>query len=138
MDWNKGEQEDWIYSIDYRLVAPEDEDEYLNMFTFSGWTHICSEAGMHLFKARPDTVPIYSDYSSKIDKFSRQGMYVNQSALFLVILSAVCWGLWVFGPQNITGIFRIVFLCLLVITIPAIMTRGAIQWRKVKERSDDE
>ena len=40
----KGEISDYIYSIDYRSLKEDEEEEYFDFFSSSGWSHIASEA----------------------------------------------------------------------------------------------
>ncbi|MGD7007004.1 DUF2812 domain-containing protein [Metabacillus sp. 84] len=54
----KGESLDCIYSIDYRPIKEEEEEEYAEFFSSSGWSHIASEGDVHLFRAKPGTKPI--------------------------------------------------------------------------------
>ena len=64
----KGEISDYIYSIDYRSLKEDEEEEYFDFFSFSGWSHIASEAYIHLFRAHPGTKPIYSDRDTIVGK----------------------------------------------------------------------
>lgn len=129
----QGQKEDVIYSIDYRTLSAQEAEEYFEMFAFSGWTHVCSSYDMHLFKANPGTTPIYSDRSSTIDKFTRQGKYIKSVALFFTIVSTILWAGFAIGPQVTEAFFSFTFTCSTVITIPAIMTLGAVQFHKWKE-----
>ncbi len=129
----QGQKEDVIYSIDYRKLNGLEAEEYFEMFAFSGWTHVCSSNDMHLFKAIPGTTPIYSDRLSTIDKFTRLGNYINPVALFFTIISTILWAGFAIGPQVTEPFFSFIFTCSIVITIPAIMTWGAVQFHKWKE-----
>ena len=35
---------DYIYSVDYRSLKEDEEEEYFDFFSSSGWSHIASEA----------------------------------------------------------------------------------------------
>src|SRR5699024_10976083 len=67
----KGIPEDVIYTIDYRLLDEDDAPEYFEMFSLTGWEHVCSDYNMHIFKAPKGTKPIYSDVDTTKDKYSR-------------------------------------------------------------------
>lgn len=130
----QGEKEDVIYSIDYRDINPDEEAEYFELFTVSGWMHVCSEQGMHVFKAKPGTMPIYSDRESSIDKITRQGKSIF-SLLPVCLATTVILGLL---AQFTSGIVQIVLNCgfviSIVITIPAVMTSLAVLYHKWKAR----
>ena len=130
----QGEKEDVIYSIDYRDINPDEEAEYFELFAVSGWMHVCSEHGMHVFKAKPGTIPIYSDPESSIDKITRQG-----KSVFLILpvclVTTVILGLL---GQITSGIIQTVlnfgFVISTVITIPVVMTSLAVLYHKWKAR----
>ncbi|GGN54278.1 MULTISPECIES: DUF2812 domain-containing protein [Oceanobacillus] len=62
----KGENKDYIYTIDYRSLHADEQDEYFDFFFNSGWSHVSSSADIHLFRARPGTKPIYTDPDTTI------------------------------------------------------------------------
>ena len=64
----KGESTDYIYSVDYRSLKEDEEEEYFDFFSSSGWSHIASEGDIHLFRAHPGTKPIYSDRDTIVEK----------------------------------------------------------------------
>ena len=130
----QGEKEDVIYSIDYRNVDPDEEAEYMELFTVSGWVHVCSEYEMHIFKAQPGTMPIYSDRESSIDKITRQGKSVFL-LLPICLAITVIPGLMVqFTSGSVQTVLKLVGVSSLVITIPAIMTALAVLYHKWKAR----
>src|SRR5699024_12355356 len=51
----KGESADYIYSIDYRSLKKDEDDDYYDFFTSAGWTHVTSESDIHLFRAHACT-----------------------------------------------------------------------------------
>ena len=57
----KGVSSDYVYSVDYRSLKAEEEEEYFDFFSSAGWSHVASEADIHLFRAIPGTKPIYTD-----------------------------------------------------------------------------
>src|SRR5699024_10695817 len=65
----KGESSDYIYSIDYRWLKGEEDEEYFDLFSTTGWTHVTSEGNIHLFRARPGTKPIYTDRDTTVEKY---------------------------------------------------------------------
>ena len=65
----KGESSDYIYSVDYRSLKEDEEEEYFDFFSSSGWSHIASEADIHLFRAHPGTKPIYTDRDTTVEKY---------------------------------------------------------------------
>lgn len=130
----QGEKEDVIYSIDYREFNLDEEAEYFELFTMSGWVHVCSEHGMHIFKAKPGTMPIYSDRESSIDKITRQGKSIF-SLLHVCLAITVILGLLAqFTSGSIQTISTWGFVASIVITIPAIMTSLAVLHHKWKAR----
>ncbi len=130
----KGEIEDVIYSIDYREFNPDDETEYFELFTMSGWRHVCSDHWMHIFKAQPGTMPIYSDRESSIDKITRQGKYVFLSLPVCLAISVILGLMMQFTSGSIqTGLYWM-FVASLVITIPAIITSLAVLYHKWKAK----
>ena len=47
----KGENSDYNYSVDYRSLKENEEEEYFDFFLSSGWSHIASEANIHLISS---------------------------------------------------------------------------------------
>ena len=130
----QGEPEDVIYSIDYRKLQQDEEAEYLELFSFAGWTHICSWNDMHLFKAMPNTTPIYSDKESMLDKLNGSAQPVNQVLIVLCILAILFWFMMTFAPGSFQIVGKWAFLCSLPLVVPAIMTALAIQFHKWRGR----
>lgn len=55
-----------------RDVARRDVEEYLDTFSRTGLTHVCSREGIiHIFKAKKGTLPKYSESESVKDKMNR-------------------------------------------------------------------
>ncbi|WP_053362367.1 DUF2812 domain-containing protein [Bacillus sp. FJAT-27251] len=126
----RGEKEDVIYSIDYRSLANDEADEYMEYFSAAGWTHVCSEVNMHLFKAAPDTAPIYSEKDSKKEKYRAGEKLVYGLAAFLILVSFFLLVVNKYAAGTLQTIANIGFIIFLAITIPAIMTALAISFRK--------
>jgi hypothetical protein len=63
----------FIYRIDFKSTPKNDLEEYINLFTSSGWEHITTAANWQYFRIpeRDFTTDIYSDAASKIEKFRR-------------------------------------------------------------------
>lgn len=64
---------DYVYRIDFRSNRKNELTEYLHLFRSAGWEHIVSCANWQYFRIPEDrfTTDIYSDPTSKIDKFKR-------------------------------------------------------------------
>jgi len=130
----RGKKEDVIYSIDYRNVDSYEEAEYFELFTVSGWIHVCSDYEMHIFKAQPGTMPIYSDRESSIDKITRQGKSVFLLLPVCLAITVILGLLAQFTSGSIQTISTWGFAASIVITIPAIMTSLAVLYHKWKAR----
>lgn len=122
----QGAPEDAIFSIDYRDLKDEERAEYIEIFEIAGWSHVCSEAGTHLFKAAPGTKPIYSDKESSVDKVFRQGKYLVPLFVFCLLLSAVAYTISHVTEGIMQSIFHYVFLASIVLTFPVMLTAAAV------------
>ena len=131
----KGEPEDVIYSIDYRTLEPNADEEYYELFQSAGWTHVCSEYNMHIFKAAPGTKPIYSDRESKVDKINRLAQPVQPLFITFLGITIVLWLLMTFTEGAIQRISEGAFIGSLVLTIPAVMTYLATRYHKWKNKN---
>ncbi|WP_342514120.1 DUF2812 domain-containing protein [Sporosarcina sp. FSL K6-1522] len=130
----QGEKEDVIYSIDYRDLTPGEEAEYFELFAVSGWEHVCSDYGTHIFKAKPGTKPIYSDPESSIDKLTRQGKSVFLATRICLPITVILGLITQFTSGGVQTVLSWVFIASLFITIPAIMTSLAVLYHKWKAR----
>ncbi|HIW34096.1 MAG TPA: DUF2812 domain-containing protein [Candidatus Paenibacillus intestinavium] len=130
----KGPAEDVIFSIDYRDLKEEDSQEYFEIFEMSGWNHVCSDAGMHLFRALPDTKPIYSDKESTIDKHVRLGKPIFPIAFICTLVTIISYLLSQVDSNVMRSSFEMLFLISIVITTPALMTLGAVLFHMWKEK----
>ncbi|WP_228550978.1 DUF2812 domain-containing protein [Sporosarcina cascadiensis] len=130
----KGESEDVIYSIDYRLLEPNEQDEYFGMFEIAGWTHVCTEYNMHIFKADRGTVPIYSDSESARDKIRRLAIPVRTVTLYVVGLMVLSGLLMKFTSGVIQSVSIFTFYVALIIAGPAVMTYAATFYHRWKKR----
>ncbi|WP_040758562.1 DUF2812 domain-containing protein [Sporosarcina newyorkensis] len=128
----KGESEDVIYSIDYRLLGPNEQDEYFEMFATAGWMHVCSEYNMHIFKASSGTVPIYSDCESAQDKIRRQAIPVRKVALYVAGLTILLGLLMKFTSGMMQTVSTVSFIVALIVAIPSVMTYVATLYHRFK------
>ncbi|MBD8003721.1 DUF2812 domain-containing protein [Bacillus norwichensis] len=129
----KGECEDVIFNIDYRTLQPNEEKEYFEMFSYAGWTHVCSSHDMHIFKAKKGTVPIYSDVESSRDKMVRLAKSLRIAVAFFVGLTVISWLMMALTSGLVQNISSWAFLITFVFTIPAIMTYTATYYHKWKQ-----
>lgn len=118
----QGESSDYIYSIDYRSLKEEEKEEYFDFFTSSGWSHIASEADIHLFRARPGTKPIYSDRDTSVEKYENSIRSMKNLAIPLVFITVLVW----IGAMISSGTLKSFLLAaaaiLTVIAIPTAWT----------------
>lgn len=86
----KTEAKELIYSMDYKELKMN-KDEYFQLFTSSGWKHMCSYGPYHFFSASIGTVPIYTDRESYLEKYkTSRNVYLKAliiSTLLLVIVN---------------------------------------------------
>lgn len=125
----KGTPEDVIFSIDYRDLKEGEGEEYFELFEMAGWSHVSSDAGVHLFKALPGTKPIYSDKESTVDKLGRQQKPMIQIALICVLFTIVSYMLSQMGSDAMQSVFHVLFLSLFIFTVPVLMTTLAISFQ---------
>lgn len=129
----KGESKEYIYSIDYRTLQDEEEVEYFSYFEDSGWTHIFSEAGMHLFRAAPGTEPIYSDCETLAQKHEESLSTPTKWGIAALVMLTI--GVWI-GTSFTTGmimtILTILAVILTIIALPSAWTAMKIQSNKWK------
>jgi hypothetical protein len=132
----KGECEDVIFNIDYRSLQPSEEEEYFDMFSCAGWTHVCSSSDkhIHIFKAKKGTKPIYSDVESSVDKLERLATPIKGLAVFIVGLTIVLWFIMISTSGAVQNITELAFLLSFALTIPVIMTLTAIYYHKLKNK----
>lgn len=72
--FKSGKPEDYVYRLDYRSHWKMDKEDYLQLFGDAGWEYVEEMAGWHYFRqlAQPDdTLEIYTDAESKIEKYQR-------------------------------------------------------------------
>lgn len=118
----KGQSNDYIYSVDYRTLKEEEREEYVDLLASSGWTLVSSNSDIHLFRALPGTKPIYSDRETVVEKHQHLGNPLKWIALSLLVLTAITWT----GFSLSSGVpmisFAIAAISLSAITIPILWT----------------
>ncbi|AIC92747.1 DUF2812 domain-containing protein [Shouchella lehensis] len=118
----KGQSDDYIYSVDYRTLKEEEREEYVDLLASSGWTLVSSNSDIHLFRALPGTKPIYSDRETVVEKHQHLGNPLKWIALSLLVLTAITWT----GFSLSSGVpmisFAIAAISLSAITIPILWT----------------
>ncbi|EIT86697.1 hypothetical protein A374_03964 [Fictibacillus macauensis ZFHKF-1] len=132
----KGESSDYIYSVDYRSLRENEEDEYFDFFSSSGWSHIASEANIHLFRAQPGTKPIYTDRDTTIEKYNDSSDSIKKLAIPFILLSALVWVCAMISSGTLQSIFLGVSVISSVIAIPTawtLITTYRNKW-KIEER----
>src|SRR5699024_9138033 len=107
----KGVSSDYVYSVDYRSLKAEEEEEYFDFFSSAGWSHVASEADIHLFRASPGTKPIYTDRDTRIEKYKSSGNSMRKFAIPLVFITILAW----IGTMLISGILESLLLVVAVI-----------------------
>ena len=118
----KGENMDYIYTIDYRLLHADERDEYVDFFFDSGWTHVTSEGDIHLFRAQPGTKPIYTDPDTTIEKYQNLSGSTVKFAVPLFIFTALSWGGAMLSSSTLQSIFLVLAVILTVFVIPTAWT----------------
>lgn len=130
----KAPAEDVVFSIDYRDLKEGEDEEYFDLFEMGGWKHVCSDVGIHLFKACPGIQPIYSDKESTIDKLMRQKKPLIPVALMCIVFTVISYMLSQIGPDVIQPTFHVLFFISMVITLPAVLTCGTLFFHLWKEK----
>ncbi|MGE7917274.1 DUF2812 domain-containing protein [Lysinibacillus xylanilyticus] len=133
----KGESSDYIYSVDYRSLKVDEEEEYFDFFSSSGWAHIASEGDIHLFRAQPNTNPIYSDRDTSVEKYENSARSMNYFAIPFVLITVLTWVVAIISSGKLQSILLTIAVIFTVIAIPTTMTVIATynnKW-KVKEKN---
>lgn len=132
----KGECSDYIYSVDYRSLKEDEEEEYYDFFASAGWSHITSEGDIHLFRAKPNTKPIYSDRDTSVEKYENLTSSLKRLAIPLALITALAW----IGTMISSGILKstleVIAIIFTVIAVPITWTLLATynnKW-KIKEK----
>jgi len=128
----KSEPEDIQYSIDYRSLEKGEKEEYFELFQMAGWSHVCSNYDIHIFKAATGTQPIYSDPDSTVDKVSRLAKPIYSIAGFLVLFFIFSLFLKSVSIGIISQIGQCFHFISIVLLVPTIMMLISIHYRKWK------
>lgn len=127
----QGEGTDYIYSIDYRTLD-NDAEEYFELFKDAGWSLVDSAGDIHLFRAEPDTKPIYTDRDTTIEKYKNQTKPLNLAMMTLVPGTIISWLLSLQTTGSIHTLFLGLALLLTILTIPLLwtaLTSYGNQWK---------
>ncbi|MDX8047303.1 DUF2812 domain-containing protein [Gracilibacillus sp. S3-1-1] len=118
----KGTSTDYIYSVDYQLLDTEEKEEYVDFFHASGWTHVTSEANMHLFRALPGTKPIHTERETVAEKHENSGKMLIHAAILLCFMTALFWLGSLITSEGLQITFIVIAIILTAITIPTVGT----------------
>src|SRR5690625_4183463 len=118
----KGESSDYIYSVDYRSLKGEEDEEYFDLFSSAGWTHVTSEGNIHLFRARPGTKPMYTDRDTTVEKYENLSGLMKNLAIPLVLITALVWVGVMISSGTLKSILIVVATILSAIALPAAWT----------------
>lgn len=118
----KGECSDYIYSIDNRSIGESEAEEYFEMFTSSGWSHIASETNIHLFRAYPGTQPIYSDRETLVEKYSNLISTMQYFTMSLVFITVLAWIGAMLSSGTLASTLLLIAVILSIITVPTAWT----------------
>ncbi|MCC3359479.1 DUF2812 domain-containing protein [Bacillus sp. REN16] len=118
----KDESTDYIYSIDYRSLKKEEEEEYFDYFSSSGWTHVTSEGDIHLFRAHPGTKPIYTDRDTTVEKYKNSSGSMKKLAIPFVFTTLLLWVGAMISSGTLQSILLGVATILSIIALPAAWT----------------
>lgn len=128
----KGESTEYIYSVDYRSLEEDEEEEYFDFFSSAGWSHITSEANIHLFRAPPNTKPIYSDRDTTVEKYETLSGSIKKLVIPFVLITALVWGGAMISYGTLESLLQIIAVILSVIAIPIALTAVASYTNKWK------
>lgn len=115
------EATDYIYSIDYRTLD-NDAEEYFELFKDAGWSLVDSSGDIHLFRAAPNTKPIYTDPNTTIEKYKNQTKPLKLAMMALVPGTIISWMISLKSTGSIHTPFFSLSLLLTVLTIPLLWT----------------
>lgn len=128
----KGESSDYIYSVDYRSLKEGEKEEYFDLFSSFGWSHVASEGDIHLFRAHPGTKPIYTDHETKTEKYKNSSQSMMKLAVPLVLITAFAWVGAIISAGILESLLIVVATILSIIALPTawtIMTTYSNKWK---------
>lgn len=127
----QGEPASYIYSIDYRTVE-NDLDEYYELCANAGWSLVDSQGDFHLFRAKPNTMPLYTDEETTAEKYKNSAKSMHIATIAVIPATIISWLL----AHNTTGTMHMTFLVIAtlftVVAIPTIwtaVTATGNQWK---------
>ena len=118
----KGESADYIYSVDYRSLKEDEKEEYFDLFSSSGWSHVASEGDIHLFRAHPGTNPIYTDRDSTVEKYNNLSDSMKKLAIPFILITVLIWIAAIISSGTLKSILLVVAAILSIIAIPTAWT----------------
>ncbi|PAV31491.1 hypothetical protein CIL05_02215 [Virgibacillus profundi] len=118
----KGVSSDYIYSLDYRWLNDDDEEEYFEFFSSAGWSHVTSEGNIHLFRAHPGTKPIYTDRETTVEKYENSTVGMLKFAIPLVLITALVWVVAMIVSGTLKSILLVAAVILSAIVVPTVWT----------------
>lgn len=121
----KDKPKEIVYSMDYKELGKND-NEYFELFQSSGWDHMCSYGPYHFFAAPPQTVPIYTEKESYLNKYeSSRNVYKKTTIISIVMLIAVNLLEVLLGNRIEGRIFKNIMLIigtiLVALAVPSLM-----------------
>lgn len=128
----KGVSSDYIYSVDYRSLKENEEEEYFDFFLSSGWSHIASEENIHLFRAQPGTKPIYTDRDTTVEKYKNSSDSMKKWAIPFILITVLLWAGAMITTGTLKSLLLVLAVILTVIAIPTAMTVSATFGNKWK------
>lgn len=127
----KGEPADYIYNIDYRVLKDSEKEEYVELFSQSGWSHVTSHIDTHIFRAPPGTKPIYSDQETVAEKHDNLGRSMLWTAISIVMITILTWiGLLISSGmlQKILAVSAVIITMLVIPTTWTVLTVYKNKW----------
>lgn len=118
----KGEPAEYIYDIDYRKLEDVEQDEYINLFSKSGWTHVLSDHGTHIFRAAPGTKPIFTDMGTIAEKHNNLGKSLLPITTITLLLTIFSWVGLSLSSGMLKNILAIAIVPLTVVSVPMTWT----------------
>ena len=102
------------------------------LFRSTGWEHVCSSYGTHLFKAPVGTTPIYSDKPSKAEKLLRLRKSIMPAVYLTALLTLVSYFVMVFAEGTFGEIAKWSFNFFIVLLFPCMLMYIALTYRHMR------
>jgi len=132
----KGVSSDYIYSVDYRSLKEGEDEEYFDLFSTAGWTHVTSEGNIHLFRASPGTKPIHSERETVVEKHDNLGGSMKWFIISLALITALAWLGTLLSTGSLQMTWVVIAGILSIIAIPATWTLITIYYNKWKAKEN--